>query len=194
MGRPRTIASTALSLGLAVAAAGCTDDDDDAGAGFFEMPDSTGENGSAGTTTGTASSSGDDLDDGLDDGPVSTTMPTPPPDPSSSGEPPDATGSSTGEASTGGSDGFDTSNDGVLEVEVNNQSMFPDGQCDDVIVTNVSAMAVVWEVELPLPGTIDQLWNAEVVEAEGSGVFTGLRFNAELAPSQQAMFGYCVMY
>lgn len=175
----------------------CKDDEaNDAGLFGDGGPGTPTDDGSASTTSAT--------DDGLDDPPP----PPPPPPPDTTGEDETSggvdpgtdsstsgsdqtTSSTTGE---GSSDDADTFNDGTLDVEVSNQSMFPQGQCDDVLVTNISAMDVTWEVELPLPGTIDQVWNADVVEMPGSGVFTGVAFNATLAPGMQAMFGYCVLY
>lgn len=180
--------SALLLVGLLVA---CNNDDGDGGASLF------GSGGEPVTTTDNANSS-EGTTNGLDDGEDDNPPPPPPPDDdSTSGTPPPATGTESGSSSgeeSSGETGFDTTNDGVLQVQVINQSMFPQGQCDDVIVTNISDMAVTWEVELMLPGMIDQLWNSEVVEAEGMGTFTGLEFNATLDPGAQAMFGYCVVY
>lgn len=147
---------------------------------------------------------------GFDDGTPTPPPPPPPPpgddtgstgevepDPStdtgggSTSEPFGSTGGSTGDS---GSEGTDTFNDGTIDVQVSIQSMFPQGQCDDVVLTNISAMDVTWEVDLPLPGVIDQTWNCEVMEMPGMGTFTGAAFNATLAPGGQAMFGYCVLY
>jgi cellulase/cellobiase CelA1 len=128
----------------------------------------------ASTTTGESSgggSSSDDTTSALDDSSSSTTAP------------PDDTGSTTG-----------PTGDGIVEVEVNVQSMWQDGECDDVVVTNVSDMVVEWQIELPLPGTITMLWNAELTEMDGIGTFVGVDFNAVLDPGEAAMFGFCVMY
>ena len=73
--------------------------------------------------------------------------------------------------------------------------MFPQGQCDDVYVTNVSGMAVTWEVTLNMPGIMNQNWNCTVLsEMGGMATFAGVGFNAMLDPGAQAMFGYCVDY
>ena len=102
---------------------------------------------------------------------------------------------STGSESSSSTGVADTSNDGVLDVAVTVQSTWQDGECDDVTVTNVSAMPVAWQVDVPLPGTIGMLWNAtEVSEAGGVGTFAGVDFNASLDPGAAAMWGFCVDY
>ncbi|MCX4244856.1 cellulose binding domain-containing protein [Paraliomyxa miuraensis] len=189
--RVRTAALVLVALGWA-----CKDDGaDDAGLFGDGMPNPTtlDDGDPPGSSTGTTGSE--------DDAPP----PPPPPPATTTGEDDTTAGVDPGTDSSGGSTGIDdgsssssddgdTFNDGTLDVQVVNQSMFMQGQCDDVFVTNISAMSVTWEVELPLPGTIDQVWNAEVVEMPGSGVFTGVAFNATIDPGAQAMFGYCVLY
>ncbi len=184
-----------VALLLLSSLAGCSEDEGDEGASLFgdggppSMPELTGGEATDGTT-GT---------DSADDAPPPPPPPPPPgDDDGTTGDPmpgTDTGGDTTGSAEESSSDeGNDTFNDGTLDVEVINQSMFPQGQCDDVIVTNVSAMSVTWEIELPLPGMIDMSWNCNIVEAGGMGTFTGVDFNATLDPGAQAMFGYCVLY
>jgi len=180
----------------------CSNDDGDDGSDLFgdggttpSMPGPT-DGGEADDTAGETGAE--------DDGPPTPPPPPPPPLPTSgddgdTGQPPPDSDEDTGDdpttGTTGdGSDGTDTFNDGTVEVEVITDSMHAAGQCDHVTVTNVSGMPVTWEIELPLPGTIDQVWNAEVVEAGGMGTFTGADFNATLDPGAMAMFGYCVVF
>lgn len=203
--------SGAVVLGLALALTACQVDTGDDDAGLFgdggARPESTGDTG-ADSSADSADASGT----GDDGSSVPSPPPPPPPPPggdegSTSGggdgtEPDPSTGTAgdtdtTGEpagSGSSGAEGSDTFNDGTVDVQVTNQSMFPQGQCDEVVVTNVSAMDVTWEIELPLPGTIDQIWNCQVMEAAGMGTFVGVDFNATLAPGGQAMFGYCVLY
>ncbi len=96
-----------------------------------------------------------------------------------------------GEDSTGSS--FETSNDGELEIQLVQQTAWETGECNDVIVTNVSAASITWVIDLDIGGALNQSWNA-VVEDEVDGVvtFSGAPFNAALAPGAAAMFGYCV--
>jgi endoglucanase len=158
---------------------------DDAGTTFADVPDPT--------TTSTPPDS--------DDAPVldgSSTSAGTTGAPGSTGAP-DPTTSTSGDPGTGGATETtglvgDTFNDGVMDVQVFVQSQWETGQCDDVIATNVSGDAVTWEIELPLLGAINQLWNANVVEADGMGTFTGVDFNMTLNPAQSAMFGYCVSF
>jgi endoglucanase len=106
-------------------------------------------------------------------------------------------GSSTGVAGSSegsSSSGFDTTNDGTLQVQVAVQTMWRAGECDDVTVTNVSDDVVVWEIELELPGTIDMAWNTTWSQIDGVGTFAGVDFNASLDPGAAAMFGFCVDY
>ena len=102
---------------------------------------------------------------------------------------------STAGAETGSEDsGTDTFSDGTVDVQVVISEMWESGECDDVTVTNISDDDVMWEIELELPGTIYNLWNANIVEADGVGTFTGVDFNASIAPGASAMFGFCVNY
>ncbi|MEM9461677.1 MAG: cellulose binding domain-containing protein [Myxococcota bacterium] len=204
-------------LGLVLVLGACEVDTGDDDAGLFgdggAQPAPTGDMG-AQSMAGSADSAGSAESGGTGaDGSSSPSPPPPPPPPpggdegSTSGggdgtEPESSTGTgedsgTTGEPAGSGSSGVagsDTFSDGTVDVQVTNQSMFPQGQCDEVVVTNVSAMDVTWEVELPLPGMIDQTWNCQVMEAAGMGTFIGVDFNATLAPGGQAMFGYCVLY
>jgi cellulase/cellobiase CelA1 len=102
---------------------------------------------------------------------------------------------SSGSSSTGGDGGVaDTYDDGVVHVLVEIQSMWDAGECDDITVTNISDAPVTWEVDVPLPGVVYQLWNAEMLEMGGIGTFVGVDFNADLDPGESAMFGFCVNY
>ena len=125
--------------------------------------------------------------------------------PASSSEESSSGAGENGEASTSSSEGGEssssesgvgeTSSDGTVDVSVSVQSMWQDGECDDVTVTNVSAMTVMWQIDLALPGTITMLWNAvETTEVAGVGTFVGVDFNGTLDPGEAAMWGFCVDY
>ena len=78
-----------------------------------------------------------------------------------------------------------------LEVEVVQASQWPTGECNDVIVTNISDAPVEWEIDLPVNGAITTAWSCLYVEADGTATFTGEPFNANLEPGWAAMFGFC---
>ncbi|MEM7151726.1 MAG: cellulose binding domain-containing protein [Myxococcota bacterium] len=167
-------------------------DDSGGDAGLFGEPDPPVTTGMTAEEDEGTSSTGDGLDDGLDDSPP----PPPPPPPGDSSSGGDMGSDTGGESSEGGeTQGVDTFSDDELMVEVVTQSMFPQGQCDDVFVTNISAFNVTWEVTLTLPGTLDQVWNAALVSEMGTEAsFSGAEHNAAIDPGEQAMFGYCVTF
>lgn len=65
------------------------------------------------------------------------------------------------------------------------------GFCADGTVTNTTAEPVVWEVREEISGTITSIWNAEYVLDGDEHVFTGVEWNAELAPFGSTTFGFC---
>ncbi len=104
----------------------------------------------------------------------------------------------TGDAQSSGAAGsssgsFETSNDGQLQVQIVQQSAWATGECNDVTVTNVSGSPNTWVIELDVGGVINQSWNVVVEDfVDGIATFSGVAFNADLAPDAAAMFGYCV--
>ena len=66
------------------------------------------------------------------------------------------------------------------------------GYCADGLVTNTDTSPWTWEVRSAnVAGTIDNIWNADVVVDGAEHVFTGLDWNATLAPGASATFGFC---
>lgn len=65
------------------------------------------------------------------------------------------------------------------------------GYCADGAVTNGSTEPVTWEVRATPDGTINNIWDAVVVDDGGDWVFGGASHNAELAPGATATFGFC---
>ena len=48
---------------------------------------------------------------------------------------------------------------------------------------------------MPFEGTINNLWNAEIIQTQGNtATVIGLSWNALLAPQASATFGYCVTF
>lgn len=201
-----TRACRAVAVALVLAAPGCATDP--------SSPNHFGEGGETGDDgdddSGDSESTTDPFDD--DGGPSTATMPT-----SADDDDGDSTGSTGPDADTGsstaggetlgledtgtsgtsgatGDSGNDSFDDGSVHVEVEISEMWETGECDDITVTNVSDEDVTWEIELELPGTIYNLWNANIVEADGVGTFTGVDFNETIAPGASAMFGFCVNY
>ncbi len=73
------------------------------------------------------------------------------------------------------------------------QTAWETGECNDVIVTNVSEMSITWVIDLDIGGVLNQSWNVVVEDVvDGLATFSGVDFNAALAPGAVAMFGYCV--
>ena len=65
------------------------------------------------------------------------------------------------------------------------------GYCNDVALRNPGTEAVTWSITLLPDGTIGSLWGANVEETDAGWTFTGVDYNAELAPgaSTQAALG-----
>jgi cellulase/cellobiase CelA1 len=84
---------------------------------------------------------------------------------------------------------------GILTLTQTEASRWNSGACFDVIVTNQSTVEQTWRVEMPFEGTINNLWNAEIIQAQGNtATIIGLSWNALLAPQASASFGYCVTF
>jgi hypothetical protein len=65
------------------------------------------------------------------------------------------------------------------------------GYCADGEVTNGSDAPAVWTVRSPQDGAINNIWNAVVTLDGGDFVFSGVEWNAEIAPGGVASFGFC---
>ena len=50
---------------------------------------------------------------------------------------------------------------------------------------------MTWSITLLPDGTIGSLWGANVEETDAGWTFTGVDYNAELAPGASTSFGYC---
>ena len=72
-------------------------------------------------------------------------------------------------------------------------SRWDSGACFDMIVTNTSNLDQNWQVQISVEGTINNIWNAEVIATQGTSVtVVGLSWNNLLSPQSAASFGYCV--
>ena len=99
------------------------------------------------------------------------------------------------EAEDGGTILPPTENEGSLSVEQTEASRWNTGACFDVIVTNTSSNEQTWTIQLPIEGTINNMWNAEVVQLQGNtATIVGLSWNALLSAQASASFGYCVQF
>ncbi|MBT6492278.1 MAG: DUF1588 domain-containing protein [Deltaproteobacteria bacterium] len=82
-----------------------------------------------------------------------------------------------------------------LSVETIEASRWNSGACFDVVVTNNSDATITWEIEVPLEGNLENIWNAEVTQnLVTSLVVHGVGWNASLAPTGTASFGYCTSF
>ncbi len=82
-----------------------------------------------------------------------------------------------------------------LNVEISEASRWNTGACFDVTVANNSEAELTWQIEIPLEGTLENLWSAQVSENGVNYLLVhGLSWNETLAPSSSTTFGYCVSF
>ena len=82
-----------------------------------------------------------------------------------------------------------------LEVDISEASRWSTGACFDVSVTNNGNESIVWQIEIPLEGTLENLWSAEVSENGVNFLLVhGLSWNENLSPGSSTTFGYCVSF
>lgn len=80
--------------------------------------------------------------------------------------------------------------DTSLNVEVSTND-WGGGYCVDISLTNEGSSPVTWSITRPVDGTVSNHWNSELEARADAWVFTGVEYNAELAPGATAGFGYC---
>ncbi len=102
-------------------------------------------------------------------------------------------GEDTGTPETGGSSSGPAPEPDV-EVTVTQTGTWPEGECNDVTVTNISDAQLEWEVRLVLDGAITNVWNAVATPDGDDTVFVGVDYNASIAPAASAQFGFCIAY
>jgi hypothetical protein len=79
-----------------------------------------------------------------------------------------------------------------VDVYVHEDSNWGSGYCNSVTLTNLGEAQLVWSITLEVPGSINSLWSAEATDlGNGEVEFSGVEWNAELAPGGSASFGYC---
>ena len=82
-----------------------------------------------------------------------------------------------------------------LEVSTVEDSRWNSGACSSVTVTNTGDAAVDWEVDIEVEGSVESMWNAEVVTTNGNLLrVRGVSWNATLMLGQSAGFGFCVSF
>ena len=97
------------------------------------------------------------------------------------------------ETSGSGNETPPVDNGDSLVVTQSEASRWDSGACFDVIVTNTSNLDQNWQVQISVEGTINNIWNAEVIATQGTSVtVVGLSWNNLLSPQSAASFGYCV--
>lgn len=80
--------------------------------------------------------------------------------------------------------------DPITEVEI--ISEWAEGYCANVTVNNVSSRSLRWLSLLDLKNAkINNIWGAQVTIVADVHQFSGLDWNADLAPEGRADFGYC---
>ena len=113
----------------------------------------------------------------------------PPPTDEPDDEPDDDSG-----ADDGSSSGAPPPADPDIEIEVTQTGTWDTGECNQVIVTNVSDADVTWEVALPVTGTITTSWSSVWAEQGDEWIFSGEPWNATLASGTATDFGFCVEF
>jgi len=79
----------------------------------------------------------------------------------------------------------------AVDVEVQTDSDWGAGWCATVEVASASTAVIQWRVNLRIEGTITTHWNAERSADSGDVTFSGVEWNADLAPSSAVSFGFC---
>jgi endoglucanase len=82
-------------------------------------------------------------------------------------------------------------NDENLVVELVKVSEWENGYCSDVTVSNMGDYPIVWIIQLPILGTIDNLWNATMTPAGEKIQFEGPEWQQEVAAGDSYAFGFC---
>ncbi len=85
----------------------------------------------------------------------------------------------------------DVATSAPLEHEVTIDSQWEGGHCAQVTVHNPGSSGVTWSLLLPIAGSVTQVWNANAAPMGESVTFSGVAWNATLAPGGSTKFGYC---
>jgi hypothetical protein len=101
-----------------------------------------------------------------------------------------AGGTSGGTSGAGGKDPGDPPT-GDLAVATTVDTTWETGYCWTVKVTNNGAATVTWSINLPIEGTMTDVWNATATGTSGTITFVGVEWNASLDPQATASFGFC---
>ena len=70
-------------------------------------------------------------------------------------------------------------------------SVWNAGYCQRVRVTNQGNTTGNWAINIPVSGTINNLWNATWTQAGSNLNASGVDWNKTLAPGAAAEFGFC---
>ena len=65
------------------------------------------------------------------------------------------------------------------------------GYCQRVRVINMGSVSGNWAVNIPVSGTINNLWNATWTQSAGRLSASGVAWNKTLAAGATAEFGFC---
>lgn len=96
------------------------------------------------------------------------------------------------ETTGGGGDGPMTTPG--IDVMVVQDSKWETGECNTVTVSNATDAPIVWQVVIPLQGTMQNAWNCKYAAIDGGFQFTGEAWNTEVAAKTATSFGFCVNY
>ncbi len=79
----------------------------------------------------------------------------------------------------------------LVEATVVESADWGAGWCADVTVTNIGEGAALWTTRVPVDGTIDTIWSAEVTVDGADWEFQGEPWNRALEPGESTEFGFC---
>ncbi|BFM05220.1 cellulase family glycosylhydrolase [Halioxenophilus aromaticivorans] len=118
---------------------------------------------------------------------------------SGSGNVSEVTGEICGAATGGGNEEVDddlpaTDKEAESAVQRDITNDWGSGYCADVTVSNPSSAPLIWSIELPVDGVVDNAWNTTWSQNGSLLLASGVDWNAELAAGEQTQFGYCAHY
>jgi len=82
-----------------------------------------------------------------------------------------------------------TTNGTTAKMSIN--SDWGTGYCADVNVTNSGSSSQIWQVTLPVTGTVYNFWNANVSQQANSITASGLSWNQSIPAKGTQQFGFC---
>jgi len=80
---------------------------------------------------------------------------------------------------------------GQIQTTLSIQSDWGAGYCADVAVKNTGTTAQIWQVTLPISGTVNKFWNAKLTQQGSSISASGVSWNQSVPAKGSVSFGFC---